>query len=85
MLLGAIIPEPNKADNLDSLLFPGLYHLAALKKEELKVWDGFLQELYTSHLCFALETANALGMALMNGLVGHHGSFGCCIFCGMKG
>ena len=40
VLPGGIIPGPNKPKNLDSFLFPGLYHIAALQKEGLSIFDA---------------------------------------------
>ena len=37
---GGFIPGPKKPKNLDSFLFPGLYHLAALQKEGLAIWNA---------------------------------------------
>ncbi|KAH7917471.1 hypothetical protein BV22DRAFT_989347, partial [Leucogyrophana mollusca] len=39
ILPGGFIPGPNKPKNVDSFLFPGLHHLAALQREGLRVWD----------------------------------------------
>src|SRR5438309_689702 len=36
VLIGAIIPGPNKPKNANSYLFPGLHHACALSKEGLK-------------------------------------------------
>ncbi|CAK5279303.1 unnamed protein product [Mycena citricolor] len=37
-----VVPGPNKPKNMDSFLFPGLHHIAALQNEaeRLKVWDA---------------------------------------------
>ncbi|KAH7916883.1 hypothetical protein BV22DRAFT_1027281, partial [Leucogyrophana mollusca] len=40
VLPGVIIPGPNKPKNLDSFLFPGFHHLAAIQKEGLPIWDA---------------------------------------------
>ncbi|EDR04522.1 uncharacterized protein LACBIDRAFT_304264 [Laccaria bicolor S238N-H82] len=39
VLPGGFIPGPDKSKNLDSFMFPGLYHLSALQKEGLQIWD----------------------------------------------
>ncbi|KIK26896.1 hypothetical protein PISMIDRAFT_94090, partial [Pisolithus microcarpus 441] len=37
---GGFIPGPNKPKNVDSFLFPGLHHLAALQNEGLSIWNA---------------------------------------------
>lgn len=64
---------PGKPKNVESLLFPGLHHLAALQREGLRIWDG--DKVFTSHPFLALATADGPGMAYLNGLVGHHGKY----------
>ncbi|OSD00952.1 hypothetical protein PYCCODRAFT_1370145, partial [Trametes coccinea BRFM310] len=39
VLPGAVIPGPEKPKNIESFIFPGLYHIAALQREGLMVWD----------------------------------------------
>ena len=101
VLPGAFIPGPNKPKNIDSFLFPGLYfiysiqasilyllglyHLCALQKEGLSVWNPILKELFKDHPFLALVTADGPAMAYLNGLVGHHGAFGCRLYCPVKG
>ncbi|KIK76385.1 hypothetical protein PAXRUDRAFT_18260 [Paxillus rubicundulus Ve08.2h10] len=69
VLPGCIIPGPKKPKNLDSFLFPGFYHLAALQKEGLKIWDASRNTIYISHPFLALGTADGPGLAYLNGLV----------------
>ena len=101
VLPGAFIPGPNKPKNIDSFLFPGLYficgvktsvlcliglyHLCALQKEGLSVWNPILKELFKDHPFLALVTADGPAMAYLNGLVGHNGAFGCRLYCPVKG
>ncbi|KAG1744035.1 uncharacterized protein EDB91DRAFT_1236594 [Suillus paluster] len=68
-----IIPGPRKPKNLDSFLFPGFHHLAALQNEGLTVWDAMHDTIFISHPFLALGTANGPGLAYLNGLIGHHG------------
>ena len=63
----------------------GLYHLCALQKEGLSVWNPILKELFRDHPFLALVTADGPAMAYLNGLVGHHGAFGCRLYCPVKG
>lgn len=85
VLPAGIIPGPNKPKNLDSFLFPSLYHLASIQNEGLRVWDSSRKGLFTSYPFLALATADAVAMATLNGSVGHHGGQGCRRFCGLKG
>src|ERR1700687_4813121 len=70
---------------LDSLIFPGLYHLAAIQKEGLKIWDASSDEVFTSDPFLALATADRPGMASLNGFVGHQGKVHCHLHCMIKG
>lgn len=82
---GGFIPGPKKPKNLDSFLFPGLYHLACLQKESLTIWDAGLCRLFSSRPFLGLDTADGPAMACLNGLVGHHGKFGCRLYCPTPG
>lgn len=85
VLPGGFIPGPNKPKNIDSFLFPGLFHLAALQREGLRIWDAFADRLFLSHPFLALNTADGPAMAYLNGLVGHHGKYGCRLYCAIPG
>ncbi|EIW76764.1 hypothetical protein CONPUDRAFT_18455, partial [Coniophora puteana RWD-64-598 SS2] len=39
VLIGGIIPGPNKSSNLESFLFSGFHHLSALQREGLPIWN----------------------------------------------
>jgi hypothetical protein len=82
---GGFIPGPKKPKNLDSFLFPGLYHLAALQKEGLTIWNAAIDRTFKSRLFLALNTADGPAMASLSGLVGHHGKFGCRLYCPTPG
>ncbi len=82
---GGFIPGPKKPKNLDSFIFPGLYHLAALQKEGLSIWDAAIDRLFISRLFLGLNTADGPAMAYLNSLVGHHGKFGCRLYCATPG
>ena len=81
---GAIVPGPNKPGDIDSFLFPSLYHTAALQREGLRIYDASTDS-YISHsrplVIFA--TADSLGGAAMSGMVGHSGKYGCRLYCNM--
>jgi hypothetical protein len=83
---GAIIPGPNKPGDLDSFLFPSLYHVAALQREGLWVYDAHLDVVVpraTPIILFGM--ADSLGSAAMSGMVGHSGRYGCRLYCDMPG
>jgi hypothetical protein len=83
---GAIIPGPNKPGDLDSFLFPSLYHVAALQREGLRVYDAHLDVVVPRATPIILfGTADSLGSAAMSGMVGHSGRYGCCLYCDMPG
>lgn len=62
---------PKKPKNLNSFLFPGLYHISALQKEGLKVWDAVINKIVVKRPQIYLDTADAPGMAQMSGIVGY--------------
>jgi len=83
---GGFVPGPNKPKNIDSFVFPGLYHLAALQNEGLRIWDasrGAHTERTIPFLAFT--TADGPAMADMAGTVGHSGKYGCRLYCGLPG
>ncbi|XP_006463132.1 hypothetical protein AGABI2DRAFT_74199, partial [Agaricus bisporus var. bisporus H97] len=81
VLPGGIIPGPNKPKNIDSFLFPSLYHLAALQKEGLRIWDASTNSVFTGIPKVYVGTADAPGMVYFSGLVGHSGARGCRNYC----
>ncbi|KZT24807.1 hypothetical protein NEOLEDRAFT_1093646 [Neolentinus lepideus HHB14362 ss-1] len=70
VLPGSFIPGPNKPKMLDSFLFTGLHHVAALQKEGLPIWDAETRTVFICFLFLLLALADAPGMASINGLVG---------------
>ena len=85
VLIGGFIPGPNNPKNLDSFLFPGLGHLAALQRETLTIWDAALQREIKSRIFLPLITADGPGMMHITGFVGYHGKHGCRLYCGLSG
>jgi hypothetical protein len=85
VLVGGIIPGPRKPKIVDSFLFPGLHHLAALQREGLKMWNCATNTVDICHLFLGLATADGPGMTYLNGLVGHHGKNGCRLYCTLHG
>lgn len=82
---GLFIPGPKKPKWMDSFTFTGFHHLSAVQKEGLKVWDARCKAFVTSFPFLALGTADGPGLVHLSGLVGHHGRFGCRLFCGLSG
>jgi hypothetical protein len=81
---GAIVPGPKKPGDIDSFLFPSLYHLGALQREGLKVYDTFLGKIIPRCVpVLAFATADSPGSASMSGMVGHGGKYGCRLHCKM--
>ncbi|KZT40746.1 hypothetical protein SISSUDRAFT_1090039 [Sistotremastrum suecicum HHB10207 ss-3] len=85
VLPGGFIPGPEKPKNVDSFLFPGIHHLAAIQKEGLKIWNAHKQKLVISYLFLLIVNADGPGMTYLNGLVGHQGKMCCRLFCGYTG
>lgn len=85
VLPGGFIPGPNKPKVVDSYMYPSLHHLAALQLEGLPIWDAESNRIFIDHPFFALGTADGPGMTYLNGLVGHHGAYGCRLYCTTKG
>ena len=81
---GAIVPGPNKPGDIDSFLFPSLYHVASLQRKGLWIYDASV-DLYIPHskLLIVVATADSLGSVAMSGMVGHSGKYGCRLYCNM--
>ena len=62
VLPGGFIPGPNKPKHLDSFLFPGMHHLAALQREGLQIWDASSDSSYTSYPYLLFTTADGPGL-----------------------
>ena len=80
-----VIGSPNPPKHYDSFLFPTFSHLAACQRKGLCIWDFSKDTEFTSYLWFAFGTADTVGMAELNGWVGHHGRNGCHLLCPMPG
>ena len=85
VLPGGFIPGPHKPKNLDSFLFPGLHHIAALQREGLAMWDPLTDSRYISRLYLLFTTADGPGLVYWDGMVGHSGKNGCRLYCGVLG
>ncbi|KIJ46609.1 hypothetical protein M422DRAFT_59584 [Sphaerobolus stellatus SS14] len=85
VLPGGIIGGPNAPKHMESFFYPGLYHISALQKEGLKIWNASTNCLYSSNLIYWLTSADSPGSIHMQGTVGHTGACPCRIFCGLKG
>ncbi|KAF9020619.1 hypothetical protein BDZ89DRAFT_1072147 [Hymenopellis radicata] len=88
---GGVIPGPHKPKIVESFLFPGLHHVAAVNRMGgLPVWDAARASrraiaLYRSGIYIVLGTADGPGMIYLNGLVGHMGKNGCRLWCRIIG
>ena len=80
-----VIGGPNPPKNYDSFLFPTFAHLSACQKLGLTIWDSSAHASFTMHPWFGFGTADTVGMAELNGWVGHHGRNGCRVLCPMPG
>lgn len=85
VLVGGIIPGPDAPKNLDSFLYPGFHHLAALMHDGLSVWDAESDTKYISHPYLAMVTADGPAMAKVSGRTGHMGKKGCRYSCAQEG
>ena len=85
ILPGGFVPGPNAPKNFDSLFFPGLYHLSALQREGLMVWDARDQKLHRDDPFLIFATADAVGIADVSGSAGHHARCGCRLMCEFPG
>jgi len=85
VFIGGFIPGPNNPKNTDSFLLPGIYHLCALQREGLALWDSALDREVRSKIFLALLAADGPGMMHITGLVGYHGKHGCRLYCGLPG
>ena len=79
------VPGPGKPKNMDSFLFATLYHISALQGEGLRIWDASTQTHIPHSIPFIFVTADSPAMAMVSGMVGHSGKFGCRLFCGLPG
>ena len=82
---GGFIPGPNKPKNIDSFLFVGLHHIAALQREGLRIWDASKDCVFQSDLYLLFTTADGPGLVCWDGMVGHSGKNSCHLYCPMPG
>lgn len=85
VLVGGVFPGPNKPKNIDSFLFPGFHHVAALMHEGLRIWNYITQQINITRPHILLATADGPAMAFMEGSCGHCGAYGCRLYCAVKG
>lgn len=79
ILPGAIVPGPDKPDCIESFLYPGFQHVAALQHEGMMVWDASdpTRPPFRVHIYLFLGEADHVGSTDMTGYVAHHGKNGC--------
>jgi hypothetical protein len=85
VLPGGFVPGPNTPKNFDSFFFSGIYHLSALQREGLVVWDAHDQQLHHDNPFLIFATADAVGIADVSGSAGHHARLGCRLMCDLAG
>lgn len=85
VLPGGFILGPEKLKNLDSFIFPGLHHLAAIQRDRLTVWSALDNTIFESHPFLALVTADGPAMTALSRCVGHHSKHGCHLCCPLIG
>ncbi|OJT06946.1 hypothetical protein TRAPUB_10052 [Trametes pubescens] len=85
VLPGAVIPGPNHPKDLDSFLFPGLYHVSALMNEGLSIWHAQRNTVMLVYIFLALVLGDSPAMALLSGMVGLTGRRGCRLYCPLLG
>ena len=49
---GGFIPGPHKPKHMESFLFPGFHHVAAIQREGLRVWDALDRSFKNSNIFF---------------------------------
>jgi hypothetical protein len=79
------IPGPEKMKHGDSFLYPVLYHISALQNEGLRIWDASTCTHIPHSTPFLFVTADGPAMAMVSGMVGHSGRYGCRLYCGLPG
>lgn len=72
-----VIGGPKAPKHYDSFLFPTFVHFSTCQKLGLPIWNASTQASFTACLWFCFGTADTVGMAELNGWVGHHGRSGC--------
>jgi len=85
VLLLFIIGGPKAPKNHDLFLFPTFAHLSACQRLGLRIWDASTKAFFDICPWLGFGTADTVGMAELNGWVGHHGRNGCQILCSMPG
>jgi len=79
------IPGPEKMKDSDSFLFLVLYHISVLQNKGLRIWDASTQSHISCSTPFVFMTADGPAMAMVSGMVGHSGRYGCYLYCALPG
>ena len=72
ILPGGFVPGPNAPKDFNSFFFPSIYHLSALQRKGLIIWDAHNQQLHRDDPFLIFATADAVGIADISGSAGHH-------------
>ncbi|KAI0714436.1 hypothetical protein C8T65DRAFT_771783 [Cerioporus squamosus] len=70
---------------MDSFLFPTFYHISAIQREGLMVWDALERHVMRQNLYVVFGTADTPGLVPLSGGVGHQGFLGCRTGCKQEG
>ncbi|RDX44352.1 hypothetical protein OH76DRAFT_1458043 [Lentinus brumalis] len=85
VLPAGVIGGPNKPKLMDSFLFPTFYHISAIQREGLMVWDAIEEQLMCQNIYVVFGTADTPGLIPVSGGVGHQGFLGCRTGCKQEG
>lgn len=83
LIPGAIVPGLKKPWDINSFMFPLLYHIAILQCKGLTLYDVFLGTLIQYCPLVVFRMADSPDSAFMSRMVGHSGCVGCCLYCNM--
>ncbi|KAG0701436.1 hypothetical protein DFH29DRAFT_990075 [Suillus ampliporus] len=75
----------HKIHNINSFLFVGMHHLAAIQNEGLTIWDASRDITFISNIHLLFTTTDGPGLVYWDGMVGHSGRNGCRMYCGVLG
>lgn len=82
---GEFILGPNKPKNVDSFLFVGMHHLAAIQNEGLAIWDASYDVTFISNIHLLFTTADGPRLIYWDWMVSYSGKNGCQMYCGVLG
>ena len=81
VLPAGVIGGPNKPKFMDSFLYPTSYHVSAVQREGLMVYDAIECRIMKQNIYVVFGTTDTPGLIYLSGGVGHQGYLGCRTFC----